>query len=433
MTFEDLKITRQFLNALEDAGFDSPTPIQQKAIPSVRSGQDVIGIAQTGTGKTAAYILPLSQTIKYAQGDAPRCLVLVPTKELVLQVERQFDELLKYTDLRVVALYGGIGPRAQQDLVRAGCDIIVATPGRFFDIYASKALNTKKIKHLVLDEADRMMDMGFMRQIREIQEIIPQKRQNLLFSATFPEKVEKLSEEFLLFPVKIEITRQATAVETVDQYLYESPNFLSKLELLFYLLEKDVEEFERVIIFVRTKTMADNVGKFLQRKATGEVRTIHSNKGQNSRINAMNDFGAGEVRVLVSTDVVARGIDIPDVSHVINFSVPRDYDDYVHRIGRTGRVFKAGTAITFMDRAEVYHINKIEQLIEQKITRLHIPEELEEVRTGKDEFQEQAREIDGQKRREDPDYKGAFHKKKARPWMKDSKHKGRRQGGRTKK
>ena len=433
MSFEDLKITRQFLNALEDAGFNTPTPIQVKGIPAVRSGQDVIGIAQTGTGKTAAYILPLAQIIKYAQGDAPRCLILVPTKELVIQVQRQTEELIKYTDLRTVALYGGIGPKAQETQISEGCDIIIATPGRFFDIYGSGVLVTKKIKYLVLDEADRMMDMGFMRQIRAIQEVIPQKRQNLLFSATFPERVEKLSEDFVLFPIKIEITPQATPVETVAQYVYESPNFLSKLDLLFHLLETEITEYDRVIIFVRTKNMADNIGKFLQRKATGEVRTIHSNKGQNSRINALDDFGAGEVRVLVSTDVAARGIDIPDVSHVINFSVPRDYHDYVHRIGRTGRVFKTGVALSFMDRAEVYHIAKIEALIEQKITRLKVPEELDVLKTPMEEFQEQAREVDAQKRRENPDYKGAFHKKKERPWMKTAKHKGKREGGRSRK
>lgn len=433
MTFEDLKITRQFLNALEDAGFETPTPIQIKAIPPIRSGQDVIGIAQTGTGKTAAYILPLAHVLKYAQGNAPRCLILVPTKELVLQVKKQCEELLTYTDLRVVALYGGVGAKAQQAEVSAGCDIIVATPGRFMDIYASEVLTTRKIKHLVLDEADRMMDMGFMHQIRNIQEVIPQKRQNLLFSATFPEKVERLSEDFLLFPMKIEVTPQSTPVETVEQFMYSAPNTLTKLGLLLHLLETGGEAFERVIVFVRTKNMADNIGKYLHRKIEGEVRTIHSNKGQNSRINAMDDFGKGDVRVLVSTDVAARGIDIPDVSHVINFSVPRDYEDYIHRIGRTGRVFKAGTAITFVDRAEVYHITKIEKLIEQKIQRLELPEEVDILKTPFEEHQDQAREIDNQKRRENPDYKGAFHKKKERPWMRDSKHKGKRKGGRSRK
>ncbi|NNE56213.1 MAG: DEAD/DEAH box helicase [Flavobacteriales bacterium] len=429
MKFEDLKITRQFLNALEDAGFDTPTPIQEQAIPRVRSGQDVIGIAQTGTGKTAAYLLPLLQTINYAQGTAPRCLILVPTKELVLQVLSQAGALTTYTDIRIVGLYGGIGPRKQASQVEEGCDIIVATPGRFLEIYRLGAIVTKKIKHLVLDEADRMMDMGFMHQIRSVQEVIPQKRQNLLFSATFPERVEKLSEEFLLWPQKIEVTPQATPVESIDQYAYEVPNFRTKLELLMHLLESNPEDMNRVMVFTRSRTMAENIGKYLDRKLEGDVRTIHSNKGQNSRINAMNDFRKGEVRILVSTDVSSRGIDITDISHVVNFSVPRLYEDYVHRIGRTGRVFKAGVAITFFDRAERYHIKKIEDLIKQRIPLLDFPTEVEILRTPKDEFQDQAREIDDQKKRENPDYKGAFHDKKRKPARKPKgKSAGRKKG-----
>lgn len=412
MTFEDLKITREFLNALEEAGFETPTPVQKKAIPRVRSGRDLIGIAQTGTGKTAAYLLPILQEIKFAQGLEPRCLILVPTKELVLQVKENIEMLATYTDIRSVAIYGGIGPKKQIEEIESGADIIVGTPGRFIDIYMRGVLSTKKLKLVVLDEADRMLDMGFMPQIRRIQEVLPRKRQNLLFSATFPEKVERFAEEFLDFPDRIEITPQSTPVETVEQVLYEVPNIKTKLNLLLHLL-KDEQTFKRVLIFARTKDLAENTSKFLERKLEGGVKVIHSNKGQNTRINALNEFRRGEIRVLVSTDVAARGIDVQDVSHVINISVPRDYEDYIHRIGRTGRALRAGTAISFMDMCERYHIQKIEELIQQKLEPLPLPPEVEVEQTPKWERQEQLREIDHQKRREDPTFKGAFHEKKS--------------------
>lgn len=418
MTFEDLKLTRQFLNAIEDWGFEQPTEIQCKAIPPIRSGQDLIGIAQTGTGKTAAFLLPLLHTLKYAQGTQPRCLILVPTKELVMQIVNHTEHLAKYTDLRVIGLYGGIGPKAQAQAMEQGQDIIVATPGRFMEIYFKGVIDCKKIKHLVLDEADRMMDMGFMHQLRKIFEIIPNKRQNLLFSATFPQRVEHLAEEFLLWPTRVEVSPQATPVETVEQSLYRVPNFRTKIDLLVHLLETDAS-MERIIVFTRTKEYAENISRYLLRKELGEVRVIHSNKGQNSRINAMADFRKGDVRILVSTDVSARGIDIPEVSHVINFSIPRDSFDYVHRIGRTGRAFRAGTAISFADHTESYYVRKIEEVTKQLIPVNELPKSLFIHPTEKNERQDQAREIDKQKHRENPDYKGAFHDKKYK--LKDQK------------
>lgn len=412
-TFEELKLTRQFLNAIEDAGFTIPTEIQVKAIPRILSGQDVIGIAQTGTGKTAAYLLPLLQTLKYAQGSAPRCLILVPTKELVVQVDRSVEELTKYTDIRRVALFGGIGPKLQIERLQEGTDIIVATPGRFLELYSKGEIDVRKIKHVVLDECDRMMDMGFWPQLRDVQEKIPQKKQQLLFSATFPEKVERLADNFLLFPTRIEVTPQATPAATVDQLLYEVPNFRTKLSLLEILLRNDA--LSRVMVFVKTKEEASNIFKYFERKPIGEMRLLHSNKAQNARINAIDDFKSGDVRLLISTDVSARGIDVFEVSHVVNFNIPTHYEDYVHRIGRTGRAFKTGVAISFMDQSEAYHIRKIQQLIRQTIVRNEIPEDVEVFETPKPEFQEQMREIDRQKRLEDPDFKGAFHEKKFKP------------------
>jgi ATP-dependent RNA helicase RhlE len=410
-SFENFNLNRQLLNAVADAGFTTPTDIQQKAIPLIMGGQEVIGIAQTGTGKTAAYLLPVLMKVKYAQGHEPRVLILAPTKELTLQIAEHARQLTKYTDLRVLPIYGGIGPKAQIESISQGVDILIATPGRFMELYLQGDLPTKQIKTLVLDEADRMMDMGFMRQLRKIFEVIPGKRQNLLFSATFSDRIESLSKEFLEFPVKIEVTPQATTASQVEQELYLVPNLKTKINFLEYLLQQEAE-FNRVMVFTRTKEVANNVFKYLERKALGPVRVIHSNKGQNSRINAVNEFKEGCIRVLVSTDVTARGIDVTKVSHVINFDVPILYEDYVHRIGRTGRAFQEGKAITFVTKAEVYHIQKIEKLIREKIPVKELPAGVEISVTPFEEAQEMAREIDRQKRKEDPEFRGAFHERK---------------------
>ena len=414
MTFEEFDLNRQLLNAIADAGYETPSPIQEQAIPLVMSGHDVLGIAQTGTGKTAAYLLPILMKIKYAQGMHPRVLILAPTRELVMQIDATITQLATYTDIRHVAIYGGLGPKTQIETIKAGVDILVATPGRFMDIYLKGELVVKELKTLVLDEADKMMDMGFMPQIRGILEVIPsKKRQNLLFSATFPPRVENLSHEFLEFPKKVEVSPQATTAEMVNQILYELPNFKTKINLLGSLMT-DSERFNRVIVFCRSKEVADNIFKFLARKVVPEerIRVIHANKGQNTRINSMDDFREGNIQVLVATDVAARGIDIQMVSHVINFDVPIIYEDYVHRIGRTGRANQTGEAITFMTIAEEYHIKKIEKIIKMQIPRYELPEGLTIEQTPFIENQEMLREIDAQRKKEDPTFKGAFHEKK---------------------
>jgi ATP-dependent RNA helicase RhlE len=413
VTFEDFNLNRQLLNAIADAGYETPSPIQQQAIPLVLQGHDVLGIAQTGTGKTAAYLLPLLMRIKYAQGQHPRALILAPTRELVMQIDAAISELAKYTDLRHIALFGGLGPKAQIAALQKGVDIIVATPGRFLDLYLKGEIFVKQITTLILDEADKMMDMGFMPQINRILEVIPRKRQNLLFSATFPPRVEKLSENFLEAPIRVEVTLQATTAERVEQSIYELPNFRAKINLLEYLV-KEAEEFQRGMVFVRSKEAADNIYKFLKRKVVTdeEVRVIHANKGQNTRINSMEAFKEGKVRILIATDVAARGIDVTQVSHVVNFDVPLIYEDYVHRIGRTGRANQEGKAITFVTMADEYHIAKIEKIIRLTIPRASIPEAVEIPETPFEEKQEMLREIDNQRRREDPDFKGAFHEKK---------------------
>lgn len=410
--FEDFKFNRQILNAIADAGYTEATPIQQKAIPPILNGQDVMGIAQTGTGKTAAYVLPIIMKLKYAQGENARALIVSPTRELAMQIEENVRTFAANTDLRVVVLYGGLGPKTQIAQLDKGCDIIVATPGRFMDLYLAGHIVTKTLQVLVLDEADKMMDMGFMPQINRILEVVPVKRQNLLFSATMSDKVHELSNNFLEFPTIIEVTPQATPAQTVNQHLYFVPNVKTKINLLKKLLD-DEDDIRKLIVFCKTRMAAEDVYKFLLRKfGEKEVKVLHANKGQNTRINAINSFKADEVKILVATDVASRGIDVNDVSHVINFDVPVVIEDYVHRIGRTGRAYQSGEAITFCGPAEEYYLRKIEKLIKQSILVSAIPDDVFVEATPYEERQDQAKEIDMQKRKDDPDFKGAFHEKK---------------------
>ncbi len=414
ISFEDFKLNRQILNAVADAGYNIPTPIQEKAIMPILSGQDIMGIAQTGTGKTAAFVLPILMKLKYAQGNDARALIIVPTRELAMQIEENVKTFAKYTDLRTVLLYGGLGPKTQISELRKGVDLLIATPGRFLDLYLEGHINTQHIKFLVMDEADKMMDMGFIGSIHRILEVVPRKRQNLLFSATMSELVHKISGDFLKNPLVIEVAAQATPAATVSQSLYKVPNLKSKLNLLQHLL-KNTEEFSRLIIFCKTKTVADNIFHFLQRRyGEDQVRVIHANKGQNTRINSINAFKEGQVRILVATDVASRGLDVSNVSHVINFDVPIIIEDYVHRIGRTGRASQTGDSITFCNPAEEYYVQKIEKLIRQKIPLFDIPEGVFVEETPYVERQSIAREIDLQKRKDDPEFKGAFHEKKAK-------------------
>lgn len=411
-SFEDFKLNKQLLNAIAEAGYESPTEIQEKAITPILAGQDVMGIAQTGTGKTAAFVLPLLMKLKYAQGDDPRALILSPTRELAMQIEEDIRAFSTYLDLRTVVLYGGLGPKTQKELLAKGCDIIVTTPGRFLDLYLAGDIGVKSLKFLVMDEADKMMDMGFISKIHRILEVVPRKRQNLLFSATMSELVRKISGDFLAFPTVIEVSEQATPATTVKQSIYHVPNMKTKLNLLQHLLE-DEESFNRIIIFCKTRSVADNVFGYVERKYGKEnVRVVHANKGQNTRINSIQAFKEGNIRILVATDVAARGLDVSQVSHVFNFEVPIVIEDYVHRIGRTGRAFNEGTAITFADPSEEYYVEKIEKLIRQPIPVQPLPEEVFVEKTPFEERQVIARAIDAQKKKDDPDFQGAFHEKK---------------------
>jgi len=410
-SFRDFKLNKQLWTAVAEAGFETPTAIQQKAIPLILAGHDLTGIAQTGTGKTAAYLLPILMKIKFAEGEVPRAMILVPTRELALQVKEQAVLLAKNTDLRIAAVFGGTGMKSQIESLESGVDIIVATPGRFLDLYLAGHLVVKKIKVFVMDEAERLLDMGFKYQINKILEVVPKKRQNLLFSATMNDNVNKVAADFLDRPMEINISPERRTAKTVSQVLYYVPNLKTKINLLDFLLTDP--ELSRVIVFCKTKNAATNIYKYIFRKYGEEqVRVIHGNKDQNTRMNSIRSFKEGLVRMLVTTDVAARGIDVNEVSHVINFDVPVVYEDYIHRIGRTGRAFRTGKSITFCAPDEVYHIRKIQKLIGDKIPLEELSPEVRVEATEADENQKMLREMDLQKRKDDPAFQGAFHLKK---------------------
>jgi len=409
--FEVFGLNKQMMDAIREIGWSEPSPVQSATIPLIRSGKDVLGIAQTGTGKSAAFLIPLIGKLHYPQGELTRAVVLAPTKELVAQLTLHFEALNRYVNLRAVCMVGGIGIQAQMAELKKGNDLVFATPGRFLEMYQMGEWKLKEIKTLVIDEADRMMDMGFMPQIRKILEIIPRKRQNLLFSATFPERVEILSAEFLEFPEKIEISPQATPAETISQQVYKTPNFQSKLNLLLFLLQKRKEE-EAVLVFVKTKKHATEIGRFLQRKLETEVSFLHANKGTNSRSAAVEALHEGKTKVLVSTDVASRGLDVAQISLVVNFDMPIQYEDYVHRIGRTGRAMREGKAISFVNAPDELHLARVEKLIRMKIPVITVPKNLLSENTSFEEQQEMLRKLDNQRKKADPDFKGAFHEKK---------------------
>jgi len=422
ISFDDIKLSKQIRMALEEAAFEKPTAIQKEVFSPVRSGKDVIGIAQTGTGKTLAYLMPILMKLNYAQGYDPRALIVVPTRELVLQVCETIDLLTPYMDIRAVGVYGGVNINTQKEKVCEGIDILVATPGRLMDIFMSRVLKLNQIRTLVVDEADKMMDLGFMPQLNAIFEVLPEKHQNLLFSATFSDTVAKLTEDFLLFPERIEIAPQATTVKNIHQIQYQVPNILSKVNLLKYLLQ-DKDVFNKVMVFTETKKNADRIAIRLEEIFGEDLSVIHSNKAQKTRIKALNSFKEGKSRVLVASDVAARGIDIQDVSHVINFDIPTNYVEYVHRIGRTGRAEKEGTAISMVNEIEQELMEKIEDLIQDQISIESIPLDVEITKQLLEDEKIQTRNIKIKNTvRKDT---GAFHQKKAKNMKTPSGSKGR--------
>ena len=376
MTFEELDLSNQLQYAIDDLGFKNPTPIQEQAFSVIRSGKDVVGIAQTGTGKTFAYMMPILRDLKFLKTQHPRVLVLVPTRELVLQVVDEIEKLAKYINVRVLGVYGGTNINTQKQAIAQGQDIIVATPGRLYDLALSNVLKLKTIQKLVIDEVDVMLDLGFRFQLVNILDVLPERRQNVLFSATMTDDVDALLYDFFKNPEKISIAVSGTPLDNIEQASYNIPNFFTKVNLL-HLLLKDRQNFHKVLIFVSFKRTADLLFKHLEEVFGNESCIIHSNKTQNYRIRSIRQFDEGKNRILLATDVMARGLDFDNVSHVINFDTPDFPENYMHRIGRTGRAEKEGKTILFSTEKEQESKEKIETLMDYKIPVLEIPEQVE--------------------------------------------------------
>jgi len=375
-TFDDLDLSNPLRNSIEELGFIHPTPIQEQAFSVVRSGKDVVGIAQTGTGKTFAYMIPILRDLKFSKQDTPRVLVLVPTRELVLQVVEEIEKLATYINVRVLGVYGGANINTQKQAVAQGQDIIVATPGRLYDLALSNVLKLKSIQKLVIDEVDVMLDLGFRFQLLNIFDLLPRRRQNIMFSATMTEDVDELIFDFFKGPEKVSIAVSGTPLDNIQQTAYNVPNFYTKANLLNHLLG-DRETFSKVLVFVANKRRADLLFAVVEEAYGSEVCVIHSNKTQNYRIRSIRQFDEGENRIMVATDVMARGLDLDEITHVVNFDTPHFPENYMHRIGRTGRAEHEGQSILFSTEKEQEAKERIEKLMDYTIPLLDMPSEVE--------------------------------------------------------
>jgi ATP-dependent RNA helicase RhlE len=375
MTFEYFNLNRSIQNALDDIGITTPTLIQSRVYPVVLSGRDVCGIAQTGTGKTFAYLLPCLQLWKYDKAKNPQILIIVPTRELVLQVVESIESLSTYISLTAVGVYGGVNINTQKLALSQGADIIVATPGRLYDLMLDAAFKTKSIKKLVIDEMDEMLNLGFRTQIKNILNLLPTKRQNLLFSATITSDVEDIMNEYFVNPEKVEAAPTGTPLENIEQQGYCVPNYNTKKNLLDAVLASD-PAMTKVLIFAATKKIADDLFEKLTPVYGEKLGIIHSNKEQNHRFNTVANFKDGTCTFLIATDIVARGIDVSEVTHVINFDIPDVPENYIHRIGRTGRANKNGIAITLYTEFEIEKLQAIEQLMKLELPIKDLPSDL---------------------------------------------------------
>lgn len=424
MNFSDLNLNTPLLSALNDLGFETPTPIQKESFSVIMSGQDVVGVAQTGTGKTVAYSLPILKMLPYSDKQVPRVLIMVPTRELVNQVVDEVEKLAKYQKHKILGIYGGTNINTQKKALLEGCDIIVATPGRLYDLALAKAVNLKTIQKLIIDEVDVMLDLGFKFQIENIIELLPEKRQSILFSATMTKKVETIIADSFISPKTISVALSGTPLANITQEGYVVQNFYTKLNLLQYLLE-DTETYHKVIVFGSNKRMVDRIFEGIQVHFSEQIAVIHSNKTQNYRERSIKQFEAGDKRILVATDVMARGIDIESVSHVINIDTPSYPENYIHRIGRTGRAEKKGHAIVMTTAKEALFLEDIETLMQMKVEQLEFPTEVEISSELTPDERPKVKEIDTTRRRKGnkgPQKGASFHEKK-------DKNKKENQGG----
>ena len=411
ISFEDFKLTTTLRNAVKDLGYSEPTSIQAASFNVLCAGKDVVGIAQTGTGKTLAYTLPIVRNLEYSNNENPRVLIMVPTRELVVQVVNSLKALNIYTKNRVLGVYGGTNINTQKHQISEGIDILVATPGRLYDLALSRVLQLKNIQKLVIDEVDVMLDLGFRHQLINILDLLPFRRQNIMFSATMTSDVDALITDFFVNPERISVALSGAPLKNIIQFRYEVPNYYTKLNLV-RSLTTDREVYHRLIIFVSNKRMADRLFLSLSESFKDECCVIHSNKTQNYRLRSIEQFRNGVNRILIATDVMARGLDIDDVSHVINFDTPEYPENYMHRIGRTGRAKRKGISLLLSKENEMGYKDSIEELMKIKINKLEIPKEVEISKELIDEERSQIKEHYNPHKKSDLDKPGpAFHEK----------------------
>lgn len=375
-TFEQFNLPKSVQKAIDELGFTTPTPIQEKSFAVIMSGRDMMGIAQTGTGKTFAYLLPLLKLYKFTPTNTPKIVILVPTRELVVQVVEEVEKLTKYMSVKTLGIYGGVNINTQKKAVFDGIDILVGTPGRVMDLALDAYIRFDETQKLVIDEFDEMLNLGFRPQITSILSMLKTKRQNILFSATMTEEVDQVLNDYFDFPEEVTLAASGTPLENITQIVYKVPNFNTKINLLKHLLQKD-ESMSRILVFVNNKKISDMLHDRIEAEFEGQFGIIHSNKSQNYRLNTMASFQEGNLRGLITTDVMARGLDISNITHVINFEMPEEPELYIHRIGRTGRADASGTAISFYTNREEEIKIEIELLMNRELNPEVFPEEVE--------------------------------------------------------
>lgn len=375
-TFEQFNLPKSLQKAIDDLGFTSPTPIQERSFSVIASGRDMMGIAQTGTGKTFAYLLPLLKLYKFTPTHTPKIVILVPTRELVVQVVEEVEKLTKYMSVRTLGIYGGVNINTQKTSVYQGIDVLVGTPGRVMDLALDNVLRFDETQKLVIDEFDEMLNLGFRVQLTSILAMMRPKRQNILFSATMTDEVDAVLEDYFDFPEEVSLAPSGTPLEKIRQVKYAVPNFNTKINLLKHLLSTD-ESMSRILIFVNNKRFVDMIYDRIEEDFGEQFGVIHSNKSQNYRLTTMQDFQKGDLRGIITTDVMARGLDISDITHVLNFDVAEIPEQYIHRIGRTGRADKEGTAISFVGPKEEDAFIECEMLMDMEVDMLPIPEGVE--------------------------------------------------------
>lgn len=375
-TFEQFNLPKSVQKAIDDLGFTTPTPIQEKTFSVIMSGRDMMGIAQTGTGKTFAYLLPLLKLYKFTPSHTPKIVVLVPTRELVVQVVDEVEKLTKYMSVRTVGIFGGVNINTQKTVVYNGCDILVGTPGRVMDLTLDNVIRFEEMQKLVIDEFDEMLNLGFRTQLTAILAMMPKKRQNILFSATMTDEVDKILNDYFDYPEEVTLSASGTPLENITQITYNVPNFNTKINLLKHLLQTN-EDMSRVLVFVNNKKISDLVHERIEEIFEGQFGVIHSNKSQNYRLSTMASFQEGNLRGLITTDIMARGLDISNITHVINFEMPELPELYMHRIGRTGRADATGTAISFIAPREEESKFAIELLMDMELAAEPFPKTVE--------------------------------------------------------